>query len=545
MGARPSGYTRAGGLTVRFDRRMRVVWALMLAMFLAALDATVVDTAMPRIVGSLGGFSRLTWLVTAYLLTSTSTVPLYGKLADLFGRRRVFAVGASIFLLGSALCGQARSMEQLIVFRGLQGLGAGAILPVVQTIIGDLFTPAERARTQAWFSSVWGISALTGPLVGGFIVDHFSWRWLFYINLPLGVLAIAMVLANLAEQAPGRQAPIDYLGSALLTAGASALLLALLEGGVHRPWRSTPILALLAAAAACLTLFVWQERQHPDPLLPLGLLRIPTIGVANLATFMVGGVFYGTTVYLPLWAQGVQGFSATRSGASLLWLSVGWPLASIYGSRYILRVGPRRAALVGLAFNTAAAAALLWLDRLPGGIPEVAFAAVTFVIGAGMGFATLSFILAVQNSVTWERRGIATASLQFVRTLGGLVWVAVMGSVMNRELAARLQALPELGVRSAADAAAFASDLLNPQRWAQLPPAVLAAARQDLAAALRAVHWVVLLCAGAALVVGARMPEGRLGERPQPGTAVAQQAGRGEKLAGAAGGTRVANRAHG
>ena len=502
---------------------MPVVYALMLAMFLTAVDATVVDTAMPRIVGSLGGFSMLTWLVTAYLLTSTSTVPVYGKLADLFGRRRTFAVGATIFLAGSALCGQARSMPQLILFRALQGLGAGAVQPVVQTIIGDLFSPAERARTQAWFSSVWGISALTGPLVGGFIVDHFSWRWLFYINLPLGALAIYMVLTHLDERAPRRETPIDYVGSALLTAGTSALLLALLEGGVRLPWNSTPILGLLAAAGVLLALFVWQERRHPDPMLPLQLFRVPTIGVANLACLMVGGVFYGTTVYLPLWAQGVQGYSATRSGASLLWLSVGWPLASIYGSRYILRVGPRRAALVGLVFNTLASIGLLLLDRQAGGIPEVGFAAVTFVIGAGMGLATLSFILSVQNSVGWEQRGIATASLQFVRTLGGLVWVAVMGAVMNRTLAAQLQNLPELGVRTAMDAARFASDLLNPARWATLAPPILQAAREALAAALRGVHWLVLVCAAAALAVALFLPDVRFAPQPLPSVSGAQE----------------------
>ncbi|BDG62431.1 MDR family MFS transporter [Caldinitratiruptor microaerophilus] len=488
------------------DRRVRVVISVMLATFLTAVDATIVDTAMPRIVGALGGFSLLTWLVSAYLLTSTATVPVYGKLADIFGRKRTFTAGALIFLLGSALCGQAQSMVQLILFRGVQGLGAGAILPVVQTIIGDIFTPAERARVQGWFSSVWGLSALTGPLVGGFIVDHFSWRWLFYINLPLGGLAIAMLLTNLDERLGRRRAPVDYLGSALLTAGTSAILLALLEGGVHYPWGSPFILGLLASGAALLALFVLQELRHPDPMLPLDLFRDPTIGVANLASLMIGGVFYGTTVYLPLWAQGVQGFSATRSGASLLWLSVGWPLASIYGGRYILKVGMRPAALLGLALNALAAAGLLVLDRRPGGIPEVGLAAVTFVVGAGMGFATLSFILGVQSAVGWERRGVATASLQFIRTLGGLIWVSVMGAVMNLTLAARLRALPELGVRTATEAAAFANNLLSPAHGSQLPPETLAAARAALAEALRGVHWVVLVAAVCTLAVAVFLP---------------------------------------
>ena len=511
---------------------MRTVYALMLAMFLTAVDATVVDTAMPRIVGSLGGFSMLTWLVTAYLLTSTSTVPVYGKLADLFGRRRTFAAGAAIFLAGSALCGQARSMPQLVLFRALQGLGAGAVQPVVQTIIGDLFPPAERARFQGWFSAVWGISALVGPLVGGFVVDHVSWRWLFYINLPLGALAIYMVLTQLDERAPRRAVAIDYLGSALLTVGASAVLLALLEGGSTLPWGSPAVLALLGGGGALLALFVWQERRHPDPMLPLELYAVPTIGLANLATFMIGGVFYGTTVFLPLWAQGVQGYSATRSGASLLWLSVGWPLASIFASRYILRVGQRRAAALGLVFQTAASVGLLILARREQAIPELAFAAVTFVIGAGMGLATLSFILGVQSAVGWERRGVATASLQFVRTLGGLVWVALMGAAVNRTLALRLRALPELGVRTTAQAAAFASDLLDPAHRAALAPQTLAAAREALAQALRGVHLLMVLCALAALTVTLFLPDVRFGQQP----GAAQTVGAARRPAAAAGG---------
>ncbi|WP_324717192.1 MDR family MFS transporter [Carboxydochorda subterranea] len=506
------------------DRRLQVVVSVMLATFLTAVDATIVDTAMPRIVGALGGFSLLTWLVSAYLLTSTATVPVYGKLADVIGRKRTFTLGAAVFLAGSALCGQARSMEELIAFRALQGLGAGAVQPVVQTIIGDIFSPAERARMQAWFSSVWGISALIGPLAGGFIVDHFSWRWLFYVNLPLGALAIAMLLRNLEEHVQPRRLPIDVAGSVLLTVGASALLLALLEGGIRQPWNSPAILGMLGGSAVTLALFVVQERRHPDPMLPLDLFRDPTIAVANLASLMIGGVFYGTTVYLPLWAQGVQGFSATRSGASLLWLSIGWPLASMYGGRYILKVGQRPAALLGLALDAAAASGLLVLDRLPGGIPEAGLAAVTFVIGAGMGFSTLAFILGVQGAVGWERRGVATASLQFVRTLGGLVWVSLMGAVMNLGLAARLRHIPELGVRTMLDAAALGSDLLDPAKGARLGPRALAVAREALGEALRGVHGLVLAAAIGALLLALFFPNRRFQEAP-PGAA--QVPGRG------------------
>ncbi|HYG60860.1 MAG TPA: MDR family MFS transporter [Symbiobacteriaceae bacterium] len=487
------------------DHRMYTVFALMLASFLTAVDVTIVDTAMPRIVGSLGGFSLLTWVITAYMLTSTATVPVYGKLADLFGRKFTFSLGAVIFLAGSALCGVSQSMIQLIVFRGLQGLGAGAIQPTVQTIIGDIFTPAERAKMQAWFSGVWGFSALVGPLLGGLMVDYASWRWLFYINLPLGLLALIMIWRHLDEKLERRKVQVDYLGSVTLTAGITLLLLALLTGGNQYAWSSPQVIGFLATAAVLLVVFIWQERRAPDPMLPLHLFKIPAIGWANLANFMVGGVMYGTSVYLPIWAQGVQGFSATRSGMSLLWLSIGWPVAAVVGGKFIMKMGNRPAALLGLALNLFGAVALTVMGRAFHDIPEVAFAFVTFVIGSGMGFSTLAFILGVQSSVTWEQRGVATASVAFLRTLGGLMWVALMGSTMNLTLLGRLRAIPGIVASTAAEAGEVANQLLDPALWALLPAAQLGMLREGLAAALRNVHLLMVLAAllslGAALLV--------------------------------------------
>lgn len=483
------------------DRRMYTVFALMLASFLTAVDVTIVDTAMPRIVGSLGGFSMLTWLVTAYMLTSTSTVPVYGKLADLFGRKKTFTLGALIFLLGSALCGMAQTMEQLILFRALQGVGAGAVMPVVQTIIGDIFSPAERAKMQGWFSGVWGFSALMGPLMGGLIVDFLTWRYLFYINLPLGFLALVMLWRHFDEQVEPRKVQIDYIGSITMTLGISALLMALLLGGSHYPWGSGQVLGLLGAAALLLTVFIWQERRAPDPMLPLTLFRNPVIGTAVLTAFVVGGIVYGITVYLPLWAQGVQGFSATRSGASLLWLSIGWPISAVVGARYVMKVGVRPAAVLGLSLNLIGATGLLLLARTLDYIPEVALAVVTFTIGCGMGVSTLAFVLGVQNSVGWEQRGVATASLQFFRTLGGLVWVSTMGGVMNRTLFSRLRNLPEIGAGTALEAGEIANQMLDPHTWAALPAGQLELLRGALAAALRNVHLLVVGAALAALLI--------------------------------------------
>lgn len=491
-------------------KRLRIVLSVMLATFLTAVDATIVETAIPRIVGALGGFKLFTWLVTGYLLTSTATIPLYGKLADIIGRKKTFVIGATLFLLGSVLCAFAQTMPQLILYRGLQGLGAGGIQPVVQTILGDIFTPTERAKVQGWFSSIWGLSGLIGPILGGVIVDYVDWRWLFLINLPLGLFALFMLITNLQEKVGERTKPVDYLGSALLTGGIAALMLGLVTGGTTFPWSSGQIIGLFVAAAVLLVGFVLQEQRHPDPMLPLDIFKEKTIGIANLASLVLGGVFYGTTVYLPLWAQGVQGYSATRSGASLLWLSIGWPIAAVVGGRYILKVGQRKAALLGLGFNVVGALGLLTLARVAHVIPPVGFALVTFLIGWGMGFTTLAFILGVQGSVGWERRGVATASLQFVRTLGGLVWVAVMGAAMNGTFAKGLQAVPSLGITSVSAAADFANELLDPAKWGALSPAVLAAARGALADALRWVHVIVLVCAVATFVVTLWFPNKKL-----------------------------------
>lgn len=497
-------------------KRLRIVLSVMLATFLTAVDATIVDTAIPRIVGALGGFKLFTWLVTGYLLTSTATIPLYGKLADIIGRKKTFVIGATLFLLGSVLCAFAKTMPQLILFRGLQGLGAGGIQPVVQTILGDIFTPTERAKVQGWFSSIWGLSGLIGPILGGVIVDYVDWRWLFLINLPLGLFALFMLITNLQEKVGERTQPVDYLGSAFLTGGIAALMLALVTGGTTYPWGSGEIVGLFAAAVVLLLAFVRQERTHPDPMLPLDLFKDKTIGIANLASLVIGGVFYGTTVYLPLWAQGVQGFSATRSGASLLWLSIGWPIASVLAGRYILKVGQRKAALLGLGLSVVGALGLLILARVAHEISPAGFALVTFLIGSGMGFTTLAFILGVQSSVGWERRGVATASLQFIRTLGGLVWVAVMGAVMNSAFAKGLQAVPALGIKTTAAAADFANELLDPKSWATLDPTVLAAARGALADALRWVHVIVLFCAVATFFVTLWFPNKKLDQFEKP-----------------------------
>ncbi len=488
---------------------MYTVFALMLASFLSAVDVTIVDTAMPRIVGALGGFSMLTWLVTAYMLTSTATVPVYGKLADILGRKLTFSIGAIIFVSGSALCGLAQTMPQLIFFRALQGLGAGAIMPTVQTIIGDIFTPAERAKMQGWFSAVWGFSSLVGPLAGGLIVDYATWRWLFYINLPLGVLALLMIWRFLDEKVERRKVQVDYLGSITLTAGITCLLLLLLTGGNEYAWVSPQAVGLGVAAVALLSIFVWQELRAPDPMLPLDLFKDKQIAIPVLAGFMVGGVMYGVTVYLPIWAQGVQGFSATRSGASLLWMSIAWSLSSFVGGRFIMKMGVRPAAVTGMILLGISSAGLVILGRTMHTLPEVVLGVLTFVVGSGMGFSTLAFVLGIQNAVDWSRRGVATASLQFLRTLGGLVWVSVMGATMNLTLLKGLRQVPGVVATTAAQAGEVANSLLDPKSWGALPAEQLDLMRNALAGALRNVHLVMLVAAVVSLGVTLMLPNVR------------------------------------
>ena len=499
------------------NRRMLTVFALMLASFLTAVDVTIVDTAMPRIVGSLGGFAMLTWLVSAYMLTSTATMPVYGKLADIIGRKKTFTIGAVIFVTGSALCGAAQSMEALILFLALQGLGAGAMQPTVQTILGDIFSPAERAKVQGWFSTrSWGFSALAGPLVGGLMVDYLTWRYLFYINLPLGALALFMVWRYFDERVERRKARVDYLGAVTLTGGMALLLLVLLTGGSQLPWASPQIVGMSAGAAVLLVLFLWTQVRALDPILPLRLFRIPVIGWGNLSSLMVGGVMYGTSVYLPIWAQGVQGYSATRSGASLLWLSIGWPIAAVLGSRLIVRMGVRPSALLGLALNLAGAAGLVVLARTLEEIPEVLLALVTFVIGAGMGFSTLAFILGIQSAVDWAHRGLATAVVPVHPHPGRHDLGLGDGRRDEHGPAGRLQRIPGVAARTTAEAGQWANRLLDPAERAALGPELQAAMQEALAAALRNVHLVMLLAAFLSLAAALLIPNLRFApERPQ------------------------------
>jgi EmrB/QacA subfamily drug resistance transporter len=470
-----------------------IIFAVMLTTALSALDANIVGTAIPSIVGALRGIGLLPWLVTAFMLTSTVSVPLYGKLADLYGRKPVLLAGVTLFLAGSALCGVAGSMEQLIAFRALQGLGAGSVVPVTLTLIGDLFEMEERARLQGLFSAVWGVSSVLGPLVGGFIVTVWSWPWVFLVNVPVGILAMGILAVYLREpvRSRTRRPSLDLLGAATLTGGLTAALTALSLVSNGAGWGSPSVLGLLGLALALLVAFVVVERRAAEPLIPLDLLTAPITRVSIAAGLFSSGLVFGGGAYLPILVQGVWQGSPLEAGLALAPLSIGWPLASTVAGRAILRWGYRPVALVGAVLI--AVGGLLLLPLGPGG-PIWLLPAAMFVQGLGCGFNFTTMLMAVQNAASWERRGAATSLYQFSRNIGGVIAVAVLGYALSTALAGALAQIPALpGVPAAAAGGSQlgpASVLLDLNARTHLAPATLATLEAALADGLRPVLWI-------------------------------------------------------
>ncbi len=457
-----------------------IVSGVLAATFLAALDATVVGTAMPTIVGQLGGLALYPWVFSAYLLTSTTTIPLYGRLADLYGRKRVLLVAMVLFLIGSLLCGLAQSMPQLVLFRALQGFGAGGILPVTLTILGDLFPIEQRARLQGLTSAVWGASAVAGPTVGGFLTDTLSWRWVFTVNVPFGLVAIALIGLALQEQLVPKHRPIDFAGAATLTTGLTILLVGLLAAGERSAVLSPRSLSGIALGIGILVFFGWIERRAAEPVIPLDLVRQRLVAVVTLGSVLIGAGMFGVTSYLPLFVQGVLGGTAITAGSTIMPFAVAWSIASTVSGRVILRFGFRSSVLAGMAAMLAAGLALQLVPRAAT-LGWAIVAAASF--GIGMGFSATAFLIAVQNAVSWHERGIATALVGFARSIGGAVGVAALGAL----LAARLSSAAGAGSLDSTDA------LLNPELRATLATETLAALRGTLADALASVYFAVLV----------------------------------------------------
>ncbi|HEU0277801.1 MAG TPA: MDR family MFS transporter [Rhodanobacteraceae bacterium] len=417
-----------------------VLLALMCAMMLAAMDTTIVSTAIPEIVGDLGGFRLFTWVFSIYLLAQTVTIPVYGKLSDLFGRKPVLVVGTLIFLAGSAASALAWSMFTLIVFRGIQGLGAGAIVATVFTLAGDLYTVRERAAVQGWLSSVWGIAAIAGPVLGGGFAEYASWRWIFVVNLPIGALALALIGGFLREHHVRREPRIDYAGSALVLLAVGLFIFGLLQGGQAWAWLSTPSVLAFAGSAVLLALTVWVERSAAEPVMPGWLWRRRVLVGANLATIAMGVALMAPDAYLPTFLQSVQGLGAIAAGLVLAAESIGWPAASALSGRLYLRIGFRDAALGGAALLLLAALGFLWMP-----VPQPVWAVVLDQVALGAGFGLLStpLLVGVQSVVGWEQRGVVTGGNMFSRYLGQSLGAALFGAVFNAELARRLRDAPQ------------------------------------------------------------------------------------------------------
>jgi len=420
-----------------------ILGGLILAMLLAVLDQTILATALPTIVGNLGGLNHLSWVITAYLLASTASTPIWGKLSDLYGRKRLFQSAIVIFVVGSALCGLSQNLGELIGFRAFQGLAAGGLMTLAMAIVGDIVPPRERGRYQGYIQVVFLLGAVVGPLLGGLLVDHLSWRWVFYVNVPLGVVALAVI--TLVLQLPVERIPakIDYAGAALLTGAVTALLLATVWGGQEYAWGSGEIVGLLAGFVLLLGAFLLQERRAVEPILPLRLFRDPVFSVVSAALFITTCSLFAAIVFIPIFLQVVNGRTATNSGLLLLPLLIASTLTTVASGRLIVLTGRYKVfPVAGLALMTAGLGLLATIDRHTSAATMSAFMA---VFGLGFGMVTQVLVLAIQNSVDRRDLGTATASANFFRALGGSIGVALFGAVFTAHAvdARRLQSAPE------------------------------------------------------------------------------------------------------
>jgi EmrB/QacA subfamily drug resistance transporter len=456
---------------------------VMAALAVAALDSTVVSTAMPTIIGNLGGLSEYGWVFSAYLLASTVTVPLYARMADMYGRKPIFLIGIALFVGGSMLCGFAGSMALLIVFRTIQGLGAGAVQPIAFTIVGDVFEAEQRARIQGLFSGVWGVAAVVGPAIGSIITTTVGWRWVFFVNAPVGLLAAVLIGRFLHEQVEHHRHRLDLAGAGILTLGLISLLFAAVEGGQLWGWTSPITLGLVGAALALLVAFVVFETRVAEPLIDLGLLRIPVIGAGLAIGGLSGVVMFSLSTYVPPLVQGVMGGTALEAGVAVAAMSIGWPIGSVVGGRALLRFGARPTVLVGMAMLVAGTAVVTQAIRpgtLEGGLVVAALGEA--VTGLGMGLSSTTILVMVQAAVPWQRRAVATGLVQFSRTIGGAVGVGLLGGLVT------------------AAAGNASGVILDPIGRNLIPAAQLAAMRSSLSGGL---EWVFIIVALDAVVVAA------------------------------------------
>lgn len=471
-----------------------ILIACMLAMFMAAIEVTIVATAMPTIIADLGGFSQFGWVFSIYLLTQAVSVPLYGRLADRVGRKTMFFIGTSIFLLGSVLCGFAHSMVWLILFRAFQGLGAGAIMPLSSTIVADIYSPRERASVQGWLSSVWGVAAIVGPLTGAWLVQHFSWPVIFWVNLPIGVISMLMLARWLPSPPQEERAqPLNVAGSSWLMLCVTALLIALLQAEQLGFWLVPFLLVSLFAG--------WQLKRHEQrataPLFPLVIWRNRLMVAGNAGNLIIGAAMMGISAFLPTWIQGIRGGSPLQAGSVLAMMSIGWPLASTLSGRLMLHTSYRFTAQLGVLLLVTGSALLLLLQPASS-LFQAGFTA--FLIGTGMGMTSTTFLVSVQNQADYQIRGICTASIMFSRMIGSAVGTAIMGAVLNLNLQWRLPEIQDP-----------VQQIMSAQSRQQLSPETL---QQMVTAIAASLHWVfvvalvtALLAPGVAWMMPRQRPE--------------------------------------
>ena len=530
----PTAFTELPRATV-----IGTVAALMLTLLLAALDQTIVGTAMPRIIADLRGFERYAWVATSYMVASTAVVPIVGKLSDLYGRRPFVIGGVVIFMAASVLCGASADMLQLVLFRGLQGVGAGVMMAMCFTVVGDLFPPARRGRVQGLFGSVWGLASVVGPPVGGYLTDNFSWRWVFYVNIPLGFVALGTLLVLFPKIAPpARKISIDFLGAITLLVWVVPLLVALSWGGIQYPWKSVPIVGLGIVVVIGLAAFVYAERRAAEPILPPSLFHNRTVVTTLVMGGLMGAGMFSVILFSPLWVQGVMGASATESGTVLVPMTIGIVSANIISGQIMSRTGRYKAlALFGYALIVGGMALLATMDVQTS---YGAMSAYMVVVGFGLGTLMPILTVVVQTSVPRTMLGVASGSQQFFRSIGATLGVAMLGSVLvNRFGGYFIQLLPpDLATAIPADRLATLGNpqsLLNPETGASLRDAVaqsglgasaadtvMATIRQALGVSLHEVFILTTIVVLVGLVVTVFLPEVPLeqgagtGHKPAP-----------------------------
>ncbi|HJP95398.1 MAG TPA: MFS transporter [Pyrinomonadaceae bacterium] len=487
------------------DRVLVVFSGLLLVMLLAALDSTIVATALPTIVGELGGLAHLSWVVTAYLLAQTIVTPIYGKLGDLYGRKRVLQVAIVLFLIGSALCGLSRTMTHLILFRAIQGLGGGGLMVTTQAAVGDIIPPRDRGRYQGIFGAAFGVASIAGPLLGGYFTTNWTWRWIFYINLPVGIIALIVLAATLPAQSSYTRHAVDYLGAGLLALSLAAIVLVTDLGGTEYPWSSPFVIALIAIAIVGAIAFIMVERRAQEPVLPLPLFRLRDIWVTSLVGLIIGLALLGSVTYLPLFLQIVKGMSPTTSGLQMIPLMGGTLLTSILAGQIASRTGRYKLfPIIGTAMVTLA---LFLISRMTTQTSTFIASFYMLLLGLGLGFVMQVLIIAVQNAVDYRDLGVATSNAILFRYIGGSLGTALLGAILASQLNNNL-----IHLLPAGDQGISTLQSINPQTLTELSPALRAIYAESFVASLETVFMVAAAIAFVGLLFSFLLPEKRLRE---------------------------------